>query len=276
MIDQITPEKILFAGDWHGSIVQVKRAVEEAQKKGADTIIHVGDFGIWSDDTKYLFKLNRFLQSADITLYFVDGNHENFPRLYGYPLAENGVRPIRSRIFHLPRGFRWEWGGVSFLAMGGAASIDYEMRTKHINWWPEEILSEADIERGIEAGKVDVMICHDSPANAPNSICDDAIGQASAAEFFGEEGLLYATEHRKLLQRVVDVAQPQMLFHGHYHRNMAGYFHNADGSTGRVIGLDQGTQPVYANTLTLTVSYISQFCETLRMPLDGPAQLDPK
>lgn len=243
MLDDI--EKFVLAGDWHGSYGQAERVIQYAKRHAIPAIVQVGDFGIWNNDQKFLNKLQYDMEKYGKVLYFIDGNHENFPRLYEYPIVEDGTRQVRDNIFHLPRGFRWEWSGMSFLALGGAASIDKHFRVEGKSWWAEEAITEEDIAKAQEGGKVDVMITHDSPTGAPNAITDDPYGQAMARKNFGGDVLDYCYEQRQLLKQVTDVVTPRFLFHGHYHMWMEGiYTHDDEDQTiGYVQGLHQGNGP---------------------------------
>lgn len=254
MID--VKDKFIIAGDWHGNAPQGLNVIQSAKIRHIPAIIHVGDFGIWFNDKPYLNKLERALKEADIHLYFIDGNHEDFNRLYEKRFNEDGTRYVRDHIHYLPRGFRWEWGGVTFMGLGGAASIDQKFRRINHSWWPQELLTDEDVANAIAGGKVDVMFTHDSPASAPNSITDNLSEQMAAAKFYGRDILDICTDHRIKLAEVTDVVTPKILFHGHYHRYMTGsYRHNdADRSYGRVIGLDQGQGPFRDHTYIFDIA----------------------
>ena len=241
----------LLAGDWHGSFSQADKVIRFAKECNLDTIFQVGDFGIWHNDKPFLNQMQQLLKSFEIELYFIDGNHENFPRLYEKKILDDATRYVRDNITYIPRGYRWDWHGLSFLALGGAASIDRDHRIEGRSWWPEEYLTEEDILTAQSGGPVDVMITHDSPFGAPNSITDDIMGQLQAVKYYGKDALQYCTIHRKLLQRVTDVTTPRMLIHGHYHERMGGtYFHGDDNFTaGDVIGLDEGRAALYRHTM---------------------------
>lgn len=82
-----------------------------------DYMIVAGDFGgVWSAKT-----LERDLQpfsALPFTALFVDGNHENFDLLDGYPVSQwNGgkVHFIRPDIIHLMRGQVYTIGGQDLL-----------------------------------------------------------------------------------------------------------------------------------------------------------------
>lgn len=244
--------KFLIAGDWHGSFKQAEKVIRHAHEQGVDTIFHVGDFGIWSNDKPFLNQMHFLLNQWEIEMYFIDGNHENFDMLYDKKVLEDGTRYVRDRITYIPRGYRWDWHGMTFLGLGGAVSIDKDFRVEGRSWWAQEALTDEDILTAQSGGPVDVMFTHDSPASAPNSITDDWQGQMRAMKYFGKENLAACTDHRKRLQEVTDVTTPRLLFHGHYHKPMNGiYMHEDEKHTvGEVFGLDQGLAKLSSHTFT--------------------------
>lgn len=256
---------VVLAGDWHGNAPQALNVIDYAVREGIKTIIQVGDFGIWDDDKPFLNKLQNRLGEHDIILYFIDGNHENFPRLYAKKILEDGTRKVRANIFHLPRGFRFTWEGHSVLALGGAASIDKPFRREGRSWWPEELITEEDVQASIAGGKVDILLAHDSPHTAPNAVTDDPYGQSGAALHFGSDMVDMCTNHRKQLQRVTDAVTPKMIFHGHYHMAMSGLFRHADADNtpARVYGLDQGTGKLGRHTVVLKTDWVAEELSTL-------------
>jgi Calcineurin-like phosphoesterase len=259
--DLLRPEDtLLLAGDWHGNFPQADNVIRYAKEHGIKVILQLGDFGIWSNDKPFLNKMQFLLNQWDIHLFFIDGNHEDFTRLYDKKVLENGNRYVRDNITYLQRGYRFNWGDHSFLCLGGAASIDKRFRTKGKSWWPEEYLTEEDILTAQSGGPVDVMFCHDSPAGAPNSITDDNLGQIGAIRYYGSEALNYTNNHRQLLKRVTDVTTPKLLFHGHYHKDMRGFYVHGDeeSSVGWVQGLDQGTGRINKHALELTLDSVKE------------------
>jgi hypothetical protein len=247
----VTPEKrFLCAGDWHGNWTQAEKVLDFAIEQDIKVIVQLGDFGIWQDDKPFLTKLQKKLHNNDLWLYFIDGNHEDFDRLYAKPIREDGLRRVRDRIFHLPRGFRWNWGGISFLALGGAASIDKKFRREGRSWWRQELIDDEDVRLAIYDGIVDVMLTHDSPASAPNAIVDDAQGQMQAGSYFGWDAMEYCSDHRERLRDVTDILVPKIILHGHYHRYMRydfthmGFFEEPC----TIIGLDEGSARLFEHT----------------------------
>lgn len=246
----------LIAGDWHGHQSEADMVLTLAVKSSIDTIIHVGDFGTYKKHQGFLDTTQRILAAHNIRIYFLDGNHEDFDYLYSIPLLSNGLRAVRDNIFHIPRGFRWSWEGVSFMGLGGAASINVEKLKKEGTWWEQEALTDEDILNASLPGKVDVMFTHDSPVTASNSIANSADEQSAVLERFGPRSVRYCIEHRNRLAQVTNIVTPKILYHGHYHRSMSGaYVHMDDrASTGYFYGLNQGGRPdnVIQTSLELT------------------------
>ncbi len=75
---------IYVTGDCHGDWrrFQKKSFPEQKDMTHDDYIIICGDFGIWTDDKEERWCLDE-LSNRSFTTLFIDGNHENFDRLYG-------------------------------------------------------------------------------------------------------------------------------------------------------------------------------------------------
>lgn len=203
------PKRIAFAGDWHGSRSWAVRAVEYAAEQGADVIVHAGDFGYFQP--AYLPGVTSALAAADMHLLFVDGNHEHHRWLLWQQLDAEGLRPLTGRIHHLPRGFRWTWDGVRFVALGGAHSVDGIWRRRDGDLWqPEERITDGQAAQVAADGQANVLISHDCPAGF------DIPGLPPPGTF-PEIEILRAEEHRRILRGVVDAVRPRMIWHGHYH-----------------------------------------------------------
>ena len=131
-------------------------------------ILHLGDFGIWADSAgrAYLARVGGALVGAGAQLWFIDGNHEDFPQLawLAGEVTADGRVAVAPGVFHLPRGHRWHWYGREWLACGGGVSLDRAARTEGVDWWPEEEISGAQEAAITVGGPADVMVCHDCPA----------------------------------------------------------------------------------------------------------------
>jgi predicted phosphodiesterase len=205
------PTTVTFAGDWHANLQWARKAIAAAGEAGAEVIVHLGDFG-YDFSREYVRGVERALDRAGVELWFVDGNHEQFPVLESYPIEGDGQRHLSDHISHLPRGYRWEWSGVRFLAMGGAYSIDRQWRRLGESWWSEETITDDQVQRATVGGPADVLVAHDCPTGVV------VPGLDNSAHLWPPLDLLRAGEHREQLRRVVDAVQPRVVWHGHYHR----------------------------------------------------------
>jgi hypothetical protein len=207
----VMPARVAFAGDWHANTRWSVAAIHYAADHGADVIVHLGDFG-YEFRSSFVTGLDRALTRTGLQLLFVDGNHEAFPTLLRYPMSGNGLRQVGGRIWHLPRGYRWVWGDLRWLALGGAHSVDRPWREPGVSWWREESVTDADLDLAVAGGAADVLVSHDCPSGV------DIPGLAESAHLWPAEELVAAERHRRRLRSVVDAVQPRTVWHGHFHR----------------------------------------------------------
>ena len=195
---------IFVTGDTHGDFLRFEGECfpEQKQMTKDDYVIICGDFGgIWDGTEDEAVQLDR-LAEKPFTILWVDGNHENFPLINGFPVEEwNGgkVHRIRPNILHLMRGQLYIIDGYSFFTMGGASSHDIQdgildpedpdfmedlyrlrrchgmFRVKGWSWWPEELPSEDEYTEAREtlerAGwEVDYVITHSAPSGIVKKI----------------------------------------------------------------------------------------------------------
>lgn len=201
-----------------------------------DYVIICGDFGgVWSyknesNQEKYWLK---WLDKKPFTTLFVDGNHENFSRLYSYPIKEwhgGKVHEIRPSVLHLIRGEIFDINDKKFFAFGGARSHDIKdgilnmdeedkiyrynkmgayFRIRNYSWWDLEMPTDEEMKNGLKNleksnFKVDYVITH----------CTSTITQAlmSAGEFKPDKLTDYLQETKEKLNF-------KKWFFGHYHMN---------------------------------------------------------
>lgn len=201
------PEKILLLGDTHHDAGFVKKVIDHAAHKQVDTIIQVGDMGWWpqrGDCDDYFDQVDLMCRKAGINLFWVDGNHEDHDSLVpGFKYGQ--------RIQHLPRGFRWQWWGKTWMSVGGGASVDSQRRTPGFDWFPQETLTWDEYEYCLRPGKVDIIVSHDCP--------DQVImpGLDSKARMYPEQAIRESERHRTLIGQICDTTRPDFLWHGHYH-----------------------------------------------------------
>ena len=92
-------------------------------------MVVAGDFGgLWDGSQKDQYWLD-WLNKKPFTTLFVDGNHENFDLLNTLPEKEwNGGRSMLcgSMSCTVMRGQVFNFGGLTWFTMGGAASHDIQ------------------------------------------------------------------------------------------------------------------------------------------------------
>ena len=162
-----------------------------------DYVIICGDFGgVWTfeEESRREKEALDWLNNKNFTTLFVDGNHENYTRLYNYPIEEwkgGKVHKIRDSVLHLMRGEIFDIDNKKIFAFGGARSHDiqdgilnlyeeekiYEyrkrgayFRIRDFSWWDLELPTNQEMENGIENlekinYKVDYIISHCCPTS---------------------------------------------------------------------------------------------------------------
>lgn len=188
-----------------------------------DYLIICGDFGcIWDGGSSDQFWLNWF-ESLPWTTLFIDGNHENFDVLARYPVVDwnkGKARQIRSNVFMLMRGERYEFAGKSWLALGGGFSHDRSLRKKGVNWWDEEIFSREEAEHAYATmakhdWKVDVVLSHDVFSAHP------------LAKKYSPDMANYSSDRvqqNEFLEQMRKKLDYRIWFAGHYHVDRLDYF----------------------------------------------------
>ncbi|MET0698970.1 MAG: metallophosphatase [Mycobacterium sp.] len=200
--------RIAMLGDVHMNSRWTVSAVIQAARQGAHVIMQLGDFGYTFGDT-FVEAVSEACRQNGIVLVFVDGNHENHHYLKTGQPGDPRLREIAPGILHATRGFRWEWDGVRFLALGGAHSVDADHRRRYgFLWHKEETITAWQAQAAISGGPVDVLVSHDCPAG---------VDIPGLTDGWPEFEIALADKHRSLLRTVVDKVRPYRIFHGHYH-----------------------------------------------------------
>lgn len=168
---------LFVTGDTHGGLdmdkLFTKNFHPNSELTKNDYVIICGDFGfIWKNepDKTEKYWMNWF-ETKSWTTLFVDGNHDNIPRLNSYPISKwNGgkVHKINNSVIHLMRGQIFNIDNKSIFTFGGAESYDKEQRIDGISWWKEEIPNYQEVEEALTNlekvnNKVDIIITHTCP-----------------------------------------------------------------------------------------------------------------
>lgn len=167
--------RIFVTGDCHGNQdiekLDLKHFPEQKHLTRDDVVIVAGDFGApWdfleSREDRFTLKWH---ENKSYTTLFVDGNHENFDALQNYPVIDfRGAKnhQIRPHVLHVMRGEVIQLSGHRILCMGGAVSVDKQLRQTGVSWWPEE---EPNYKKWHYAADQlvkwhpDIIITHDAP-----------------------------------------------------------------------------------------------------------------
>lgn len=237
---------VFITGDIHGDPSRLgmnsfyEQKSFDKDKQEDNTVIILGDFGIvWdkeeSKNEKYWLD---WLESKPFTTVFVDGNHDNFNRLYQFPVKEwNGgkVHELRPHVLHLIRGEIFIIEGKKFFCMGGASSHDikdgileednwrdeakkldkqgkYMYRIRNLSWWDLELPTKEELAHGREVLKkynneADYILTH-SPSTSELALMGALIGG------------LYKTDYlTDYLDDIIAETDFKTHFYGHMHVN---------------------------------------------------------
>lgn len=232
---------IFITGDCHSDFVRfnIENFPEQNKMTKDDCVIICGDFGgVWNvdEESKRESWWMDWLEERPFTTVFVDGNHENFDRLYGYPVERwkgGKVHRIRSSVIHLMRGQVFQIEGKKIFTFGGANSHDISggilepddpdfkakkkeldrrwlpYRINHVSWWAQELPSETEMKEGLNnleanGNHVDFIVSH----------CCSSSTQA----LFGG-GLFTPDVLTDYLEQIRQTVKYKKWFFGHYHDN---------------------------------------------------------
>lgn len=164
---------IYITGDMHGDITRFDdRTLKKLKKK--DTLFICGDFGFVWNGGEQENKLLKRLGKKKYTIAFLDGRHENYDLLEGYPVTEwNGgkVQVISGNLIHLLRGEIYTVEGKTFFTLGGGESPDHDIREGMGTYFEAEIPTAAQLknaENNLSAvhNTVDYILTHEPSGKA--------------------------------------------------------------------------------------------------------------
>ncbi|GAA1506069.1 metallophosphoesterase [Nocardioides humi] len=120
---------VALAGDWHGNTRWALARIADVAERGVALILHLGDFGIWpgTSGRTYLDRLEDACTEHGVGIWVTPGNHEDWGRLTRlWADSAHAGQPLHltKHIAVLPRGYRFELEGRTFVSLGGAPSVD--------------------------------------------------------------------------------------------------------------------------------------------------------
>lgn len=220
---------IYITGDTHGELERLLYIQREKFNSPKDEVVVAGDFGVlW--DTSPPTSWPRGLTKP---VLFVDGNHENFELLNSLPqvfrygntvgaLIVNGVEVA----YHLQRGRVYRIDSRKVFTYGGASSVDKKYRIPGISWWPEEVPTQEEFERGLQSivdlkeKRVDFVISHAAPRQALGIVqegLEKEFGSGRYTTTMLEE--IHKSPVTFALTEFCTMVDFQKWFFGHYHFN---------------------------------------------------------
>ena len=166
---------IYITGDTHGEFGRIEAFCRRFGTCKDDVMIILGDAGINFSGGIRDMRKKKFLESLQITVFAIHGNHEQRPQtIEGYQekLWHGGVvyweEEYPSLLF-AKDGEVFDLDGKQTIVMGGAYSIDKMVRLMYgYGWWPDEQPSD-EVKRYVESRldrlgwKVDVVLSHTTP-----------------------------------------------------------------------------------------------------------------
>lgn len=203
---------IYVTGDTHCPIDMRKlknRNLPAGLQTKRDYLIICGDCGlVWGGGKEEQYWQKQMEQKRFTTL-FLDGNHEDHPRLsrYRQEIWKGGaIHRIQDSIFHLMRGEIFEIDGLRFFVLGGAASTDREWRREGFDWFEEELPSAEECRHAWDnlerAGwEVDYVLTHTAPTSLVRRL-----NRTERADAFTD-----------FLQEIAGKLQYRHWYFGHFH-----------------------------------------------------------
>lgn len=182
---------IKIIGDAHG-----KFAAYELLIKNERCSIQLGDFGF----TEHWQRLYR--HKIDFSRHkIIPGNHDG----YDYILTDE---------YAMDWTFNKEYGMINFYDMEffmlrGAFSVDKKFRTPQWDWWPEEEISQRDLELAFDLykkEKPEIVITHDCPGAFYNGVSQLMFHKSFIPNRTG-----------LALTRMWDEHKPALWIFGHWH-----------------------------------------------------------
>ena len=184
--------KIFMIGDVHGRFGDLNTLINN---KHPDMVICCGDFGYWPGVKGLTFE---DIKPQDSKILWCDGNHENH-----WALKERVSDEIVKNVVYMPRGSVYTLpDGRTILFMGGADSIDKGFRTLGIDWFPEEVIRQKDVEN-LPDTKIDIVVSHTCPLELVSEMIK------------GRDKNVEPSNHA--LSYVFNKYNPDLWYFGHWH-----------------------------------------------------------
>lgn len=211
----------MFVGDTHGNEMFWRKAIFPAVvQHEVEIIVQLGDFGVWpgKPGTAYLDQLDKLCAKHGVPIWFVRGNHDDTTQLtMGDAGDGETLVALRPNIFQIVDGAMIDIDGETLLGVGGAVSIDKDMRVEGRSWWANEFTDIASIDRAVYSEpkrKIDYVVTHDVPEQV------DIVSKLFIATGHQMKADTASRNNRAvlgLLFQKLQTRKPKVWLHGHYH-----------------------------------------------------------
>jgi len=186
---------VIITGDIHNEFGRLNDLINR-KKKYLDLVICCGDFGYWPN---HPFEQLSNIRNHGIPVLWCDGNHEDH-----WALRERDTDELAPNVFYMPRGSTYTLeDGRTIMFMGGADSIDKDLRIYGRNWFPEEIITQKDLMY-LPDMKIDIFITH---------TCPEELYPIMVKFYIGKE----IEPSNYALSELWKIYKPDLWFFGHWH-----------------------------------------------------------
>lgn len=202
------PPRIFITGDTHReNDIEKFLKLDAAELTKNDLLIILGDWGaVWFGDERDNHIIKMY-ETFPCTVFVTVGNHDAIPHIYKYPLVDfcgDKAYKIGKNIYVGYPGGYYNIFDKTFLNINGADSTDKWARVEGESWWPEETITQEQIDNAVmnlrlHENKVDVILSHTG-----GSFIVNALG-------------FRASQSDRMLDKILDFHEYKHHFCGHYH-----------------------------------------------------------
>lgn len=198
---------IVFIGDIHGEFGQLNSFMNEfySKHKEPTTFIICGDVAyFWLNDPTPIIKRPPYSK-----IIWIPGNHENWEIVDKYELGK--LHELQDGVFMASFGAIEEIEGKKIMFCGGAESTDKNLRTPFVDWFPQEIITNKDMNfifDEVKQQKIDILVSHTCPGIV--------FPELSKKMDWLQERSSDPSTHA--LDIIVERFKPELSVFGHFHR----------------------------------------------------------
>lgn len=210
---------IALLGDIHQGTWRLQFAAKQAAEMGAAALIQVGDFGF---DGATVAWLRRY--HPPLPIIVIDGNHEDhslLPLRVPTMTSMTDLSPEHEDVvWFAPRGMVATIGGKRIGFLGGADSVDKDIRNKYgWHWSPDEVITREDVRTllaNADGQPLDLLVTH-SP---PQEVIEKEFSRESLRQFGLDPS--WTSESAVRLDHAWEALGKPILYCGHMHKTVYG------------------------------------------------------